>query len=295
MRTLLTLIPSLILLCSGCAEEPTDSFPHEPKLVAWGFFHPAQVFSVKIAKSVPIEDTNIIESTGIQDALVLLYEDGQLIDTLKHEQKGKYSSPRQLKPKAGHVYFITAHKVGYPSIETLPDTMPALLRLQSIKAGWTKTQNSNNQEYYVGLLEAAFEGYPKINDLGLKCEDIDKGGNWQIKTEATCMDEIFSIQGLLYHNFSCFPGLHKIQLYGNQRIYSTTYPKNRQVNLRFSFSVPSRNLTTYFQKFIEHDRSVSDLSSVDIFAQPIFLPDMVKNGYGFVGCFNSQSQILKVE
>jgi hypothetical protein len=175
----------------------------------------------------------------------------------------------------------------------LPDTMPVLLRLQSVKAGWAKTQNSRNQEYYVGLLEAKFEAYPKVAHLGLNCETLDQSGTWRIKTEATCMDEIFFLQHFDYHDFSCFPGLSIIQLYGSS--FTRSYPKDKKLSLRFSFSVPSRNLSTYFQKFIEHDRSVSDLSSVDIFAQPIFLPDMVKNGYGFVGCFNSQSQILKVE
>lgn len=295
MRIFISLISCLFLMCLGCTEEQPSLQFHEPKLVAWGFFHPEHIFSVKITQSIAIENANMLDSTGIQNATVLLYENGQLIDTFKHLQKGNYQSAHDLKPKVGHVYHITAQKVGYLTIETLPDTMPELLQIQSVKASWEKNKDRNNQDYYIGLLEAEFAGYPKVNHMGLSCEDIDKGGNWRIKSEATCMDEIFSLQNLNYHDFSCFPGVHKIQLYGNEGIYSTTYPKDRQVNLRFSFSVPSRNLSLFFQKFIEHDRAVSDLSSVNIFAQPIFLPDMVKNGFGFVGCFNSQSQILKVE
>ncbi len=288
MRIPFKLIAYLVLVCLGCTEEQSNIQPHEPKLVAWGFFHPAQVFSLKIAKSAPIEDANKIDSTGIQDAIVLLYEDGKFIDTLKHQHKSTYQSSHNLKPQVGHAYFVVVQKTGFPTIETLPDTMPELLKLQSVKATWAKIQN-----YYVGLLEAEFEAYPKVAHLGLNCEALDQSGTWRIKTEATCMDEIFFLQHFNYHDFSCFPGLNIIQLYGSS--FTTSYPKDKELSLRFSFAVPSRNLSTYFQKFIEHDRSVSDLSSVDIFAQPIFLPDMVKNGYGFVGCFNSQSQILKVE
>ncbi|WP_373553494.1 DUF4249 family protein [Haliscomenobacter sp.] len=276
------------MLSVGCTEEQSIIQPNKPNIVVWGFFHPQQIFLVKLASSMAIENVNTIDTTGIQDAIVLLYEDGKLIDTLKHQQKGTYRSSHNIKPQVGHVYFITAQKTGYPSIETQPDTMPDLLKLQSVKATWAKIQN-----YYVGLLEAEFEAYPKVAHLGLNCEALDQSGTWRIKTEATCMDEIFFLQHFNYHDFSCFPGLNIIQLYGSS--FTTSYPKEKELSLRFSFAVPSRNLSTYFQKFIEHDRSVSDLSSVDIFAQPIFLPDMVKNGYGFVGCFNSQSQILKVE
>jgi len=90
---------------------PSGNF--EPKLVIMGYLNNQETIHVKVsANSRPDEVTNIIP---IEDAKIILWEDGNEIGTLKHDSMGIYSINHY--PRYNHRYSIRVEHPDYPTAE----------------------------------------------------------------------------------------------------------------------------------------------------------------------------------
>jgi len=114
-----------IMLAICCEKEikiHIDLFKHKPVINC--ILDTDTIVSVTVSQSTPMGDTL---SASIDDALVILYMDNQIIDTLINIGKGKYSSFNK-RPLPGHSYMINASIPGFENV-LVQDSIPELVSL----------------------------------------------------------------------------------------------------------------------------------------------------------------------
>ena len=249
-----------------------------PKLVIWGNLHPDSVMTIYLSRSVaPLDYTT---NRKVSHATVLIFENNILLDTLKERDTAIYVSNQLLKPKEGSTYYVKVLKTGFESIETLPDTMPfrpKLIRLttEELKKGdpLAKFEIQTNQPSH-------FKNYGTTQLFSLK---------WQVPLNTYIADVPEDCDGLYFARYTFLkPSCHVFN--GNYKIstdnFGSTELKNSKVKI--SLAAISGNRVDFFDKINALEEQFKDYySPVNVFWNPIYLPSLVKGGYGYVGCFST--------
>lgn len=106
MKNIILLV--LVAMLTGCEKNVQIDLPKElPKLVVNSFFTPDSAVSVQVSLSQPVLERPFL--TGIEDASVKLFEEGQEIATLKLDTSLKfvYTTNNKNLIKAGSKYSLT--------------------------------------------------------------------------------------------------------------------------------------------------------------------------------------------
>ena len=120
----------LLTLFSSCDREINFDFPDvEPAIVVNSIITPESPISVSVSAVMPIapDSYNVVNDTDeygtihsqhvpkpkycIEDASVLIYEDGVLLCSLEYDGEGYYVSDRY--PKVGSTYTLVVNAPGY--------------------------------------------------------------------------------------------------------------------------------------------------------------------------------------
>ena len=133
-------------MLSWACTRPTDlDFPqHQSRLVLHGFTAVGDTFKVSLDLTLSFEEPVPIIPNYIRDAVVLLYEDGQLRDTLKYNlQEERYISSF-VKAVSGRSYKVEALVQGHEKVEAValaPQAVPvrSLTRSRSTRNIFTGT------------------------------------------------------------------------------------------------------------------------------------------------------------
>lgn len=124
----------VLLLCaaltySSCEQIIEIELPeHQPQLVLDCTFQPDSLMRAQVSFSRAIQDTTTL--AAVENALLLVYEDGVFWDTLARtatETPWPYSSTKF--PQAGRSYTLKASAPGYPAVEgsdRIPTRVPAV-------------------------------------------------------------------------------------------------------------------------------------------------------------------------
>lgn len=106
----LALLPLLFLL--SCEQIiPIDLPEQAPVLVVNATFTPDSVWQARVTSSQSIQVQD--EPKAVTNAMVLILEDGAVIDTLAHVADDLYTSASGLKPLAGRTYTLRATAPGF--------------------------------------------------------------------------------------------------------------------------------------------------------------------------------------
>lgn len=123
----------IIIFCIGlvyllsCQKELNIELPFEgQKLVVESFLSPDEIITLKLNKTYPVTGKNVV-IVGIINAKVDLYENNKLLETLKYQNKGRYFSENNTKPKIGYSYHFKIKSEGFTDVESIPETIPAEL------------------------------------------------------------------------------------------------------------------------------------------------------------------------
>lgn len=119
------ILPLFILTLAACTKyEKIEDFPIEsPRLVANCLFENENPFQVSVSRSLSVLDN--AELTLIDDATVILFENGIAIDTMKQDfEWDAYYNTTKI-PQPGKKYKIEVAKNGYPSIASTEQELPS--------------------------------------------------------------------------------------------------------------------------------------------------------------------------
>lgn len=137
---------NIVVICIllACCRKPVDlALPvHEPRLVLHGYVSVGELFEVAIGKSIkPAEEINS-NMTWVDNAWVVLYENGVTLDSLRYDAQAKRYRAQLVKAIAGKTYTIKAGADGFPVVEA---TATASLPVNTIS---TKHEKQTRTTYY---------------------------------------------------------------------------------------------------------------------------------------------------
>lgn len=118
------LLISLLVMLVSCHTDPGIDLPFEgSRIVVKMLLSPDHPFSVRLDHTYPPTGESLFDTT-FSDATVVVYENNQLIDTLRYTQTNNYESERNLKPRAGATYRLRITAPGYPDAESRDEVVP---------------------------------------------------------------------------------------------------------------------------------------------------------------------------
>ncbi|MFZ6009197.1 MAG: hypothetical protein ACOYXT_02520, partial [Bacteroidota bacterium] len=110
-----TLYFTIVFAIAGCETVIDIDIPVDnPKLTLNATFHKDSLLRASLSLSQHILENGI--HPPVEDALIVIYQNDNPIDTLIHQKKGNYFS-KKLKPVEGGVYTIRAQSPNHPVIE----------------------------------------------------------------------------------------------------------------------------------------------------------------------------------
>ncbi len=118
---------ALLLFVLGCEQViPIDLPKQTPVLVLNSSFTPDSVWQARLTSSISIQDTGGFPE--ITDGLILIEDNGVVVDTLTHMHKGTYRGLSPRRPEVGHNYTVRASANGYETV-TGTDLVPTPVQI----------------------------------------------------------------------------------------------------------------------------------------------------------------------
>lgn len=261
----------------SCAPSLTDlDLSQQPnKLVIWCTLHPDSVATSYVSKTG--NPLSTFEEKSLNDAQVVLFENNQPVDTLFYEAKSRYASRKGFKPKENRIYKIIVSREGFATAETLPDTMPQKPIIRDFKYSRDVVEKQSNTQISMTLktdfpkhnFPYQFENRPLVQDTFYWLDFSPRRWLCDVLCDLTPSDTYQAVYEIGCFSPSC------INRY-----------KTRFTIIAVTFS--SYINETKINKLISEaniDNAVTN--SADLFWVPPVLPELVKNGYGFLKCVNT--------
>lgn len=268
----------LVLLCSTCTPKTDfDITDFDKKLVIWAYLKADEVVEINVSHTTsPLDNT---QDRKVSDAMVLLYENDLLVDTLKHKEAGNYHSEAGIVPVEGNSYQIQIQHNDYPTLTTSKDTVLDKPDILSYDLNIEPDSTSPTSYNAVLEIQASIEqGY-----IADRIEDVpfDIFTYWRNNT-LTCSQGglfgyLFEFNDYLGVDYSCLNNPVSISFSSKYRYL----PEAIEVSL---CHIPE-NAHDFHTKL--GDANIYTLEQdTDIFIQPVYLPQIVENGYGYFGTYN---------
>lgn len=252
-----------------------------PKLVIWGFLQPDSVATVYLGRTAaPLSKS---ADRIVEEATVLLFENNILADTLQYIGQSLYKSSKGFRPKENHAYYCIASKRGFETIESQIDTMPTRPQILRYTTQDSVRNEGYNRVAQIDLFTNISSHYANYGINNLTSLKWGSNRNTYIQNNQ-CDEESFVVSEFEFTNSACFAfnGHYKIQT-ENYRFEDL---KGTKMLLKLA-AVTSNGIDFHKKIFALKQKYINFYEPVDAFWSPIYLPQMVKNGYGYVGCLNT--------
>jgi hypothetical protein len=281
----------LILSLISCNQElQTLELETEQKLVVWCYLHPDSTATALVSKTG--QPFSKKEERRVNDAIVLLLENGLIADTLRYVDSSIYRSIHAFKPKAKQAYCIKILHSNFKTIETKTDTMPTPPKLIKYTANDSVMKLEQGQNlarlqlftdvpqyfYAYGLSPAMYKG---VNYLGVYG---DATKTWKLKANDCGIH--FGIRDYTFKTPICEDKPFDFYEFTTQ----ATSRNFRTQKVKFSMcSVTKETAIFLSNSFKYYYANFDDFYDTELFWNPSSTPPeyYVKNGYGFLGCYNT--------
>ncbi len=292
---------SFILLLAACEKDITVKVPPQPtRLVVNGITSMNSAFRVSVGKTAGILDLTTPDSYKVTNALVQLFENGVLKDTLVYNAgTDAYRVKNNTIAQTGNNYRV---KVTVPNFTTAEaeTVAPANIVIQSITRRMNaKTDNNGNMLDEVKIIfrdSAATTNYylfkfrrpsyingNTVNYNGIYClhssdKDIDRRNNSDPTDFDYCIDQEFLMQDKNFNG-----GLKEILVFINHEELNPLV--NTTNNRVYRAVVELNNITADHYKYRKSYDAYQD-SEDNPFAEPVLVYGNVKNGYGVFSTYS---------
>lgn len=292
---------TIVLFAIACEKNITVKVPVQPvKLVVNGIISMNNPFRVSVGRTAGILEVLGPDSFKITNALVQLYENSVLKDTLVYNtNSGIYRVKNNTAALSGNTYRITASVPGFTTAEATT-IAPAPIAIQSITRRINAKTDANGNlldevkiifkddatvtNYYLIKIRRPF--YPDGNTAvynGIYClhssdKDIERRNNTDPTDFENCIDQEFFMQDKNFNG-----SLKEISVFVNQ--YELNPVRNPTNNKIFKAVVELNNITADHYKYRKSYNAYRD-SEDNPFAEPVLVFGNVKNGYGVFSTYS---------
>jgi len=299
MRKIIVFVFILFFILSACekTEDIVDFPTKDPELVVNAMFSPDNNFKFQISHSLSVLDN--AELKNLPDAIIYLYEDGMIIDTITQQNMDEwYYSTKQ--PVLGKNYAIKVYHQGYNSVES-EDFLPTPVSINSLS--YTIKDSSTYYDEYMD----AYYGDCTFS-LTVNFDDPAENNNYYLFSGYFySIDEYYgdTIINNIYFNEKEGENAF-VETYSSEGlIFSDKYFNGKS----FSFSVEvddydftngkayifvlnslSRNAYLYKKSLAIYENSHNNF-----FSEPVQVYNNIKNGYGIFAGYSFTIDSLKFE
>ena len=283
MKNIIPLI--LFFFLYSCETVVNVDLPeHESKLVANSFINPDSLMSIHISNSLSILDNGNLKN--IENAIVEVYENNNLVETLQHSSNGNYTSVNKY-PAVGNTYQISASANGYDNITT-STIIPAPIAINSFNM--KDSVFMDNYGSTQASLNITFNDPHNRNYYLLEIFETDTTAD----TTFYHPENPFNY----YYIYSDDPAIGEEQ-YGNAILFDDEFFNGKSYQLTVKFDsyffnanpgslvyvrLKSANEDFYLYKktFAAHQQNKGNP-----FAEPVQVYNNIKNGFGIFGGYSS--------
>ena len=284
----ISLFISLLVGIIACQKEPslhTQEAP--PKLVVMCYLHPDSVVTALVSKtSAPLSKKT---DRLVKDVLVVLYENNLPVDTLQNDSLTVYKSKKGFKPTAENFYVIKASKQGFPTLETFEDRIPpkpklikytaedsiapidrfrmlSRLRLYTDAPKYFQVYGLSRAKYYYPFVGVEYFYWEKRATEDV-CEDLySEVGHFFIKSICKNTPKTF-------YEFTQPTAKMPYQIRGQK--------------MTLSLGAITQSGADIGRKLNTLGLTIYGGEDTELFWAPVYAGETVKNGYGFLICYNT--------
>lgn len=270
--------------------QPKIEFINEidvPKLVVWCILHPDSIPTAYVSQTSPLLSKSV--NYKVSNAQVVLFRNDLPIDTFVQIENGTYKSSQKQKIIENNIYSITVFKDGFEKLVTPKDTMPLKPVVLSVIGNDSAIVTNGSIQASIILktqLPSHLKnlGFGNFNLIGLP-SGIGTKASFLSNGNSTCENNgSYSFLSYIFKDPSCIYFGENYELF-TPNFYSTGFNKLKVkftacaiTNVSISFLKKLQDLTLQYTDFY---------SPVDVFWNPIYLPNYIKGGYGFFACYNT--------
>jgi hypothetical protein len=273
MKKYYFLILSLFVFCSCSKYLELEGPEHEPKQVLNTVFFADSLWHVELSGSISIMEESPVTFVPIENATVEIYEDGQLVETLQHTEKGIYHSNTH-RPTAGKHYRIVSKAPGFPDVEA-QDQMPENIT-------YTFKEHINTSDL-------AFDAFTKAARFVIEQSDETAyyyGFSRFLHGEEQHQQYKYHSLHLWEDNKYRAPGTSSVPVfYGKDSFELTVGFVPEAVDTEYYLAKVSEQYYLYVTIYDGNYRE-------NIFSEPTVAHSNVKNGYGIFAACNLQRLIV---
>lgn len=198
----------------SCSNELKPDLPEKQQLVFYSLLQPNEEIIATLSKSIPVLENDRTLSY-VKDALILLYENDILVDTLVRFDSVYFFS--NLKTIEGNSYkFIVKSN---EADNLISDEIKVLkpVKIESLKVDTLLTENkrSSNQDIQLTSTFDTISGYKYYGYSMVVYEDKGKSKrrSWNMNEEFSCSgDDLAEINDVTIAYIGCLEELHKVKL-----------------------------------------------------------------------------------
>jgi hypothetical protein len=298
----------ICILAASCERDVIIDVPAQPtRLVVNGITSVNSPFTVFVGKTAGILEQATPNTYKVSDALVELYEDNVLKDTLVYNPTAnKYTVKRNTRAQTGRTYLLKVSAPGFTTAESQTFT-PATVNIQSITRKQNVRTNANgnpldelkisftddgavSNNYLFKIKRPTYFGGGAMNYTGVYCmhstdKDIERGNNADPTDFENCIDQEFFMTD---RNFN--GSIKEIIIYVDHSDLETMI--NPANNRSYKPVVELNNITADHYKYRKSYNTYLD-SEDNPFAEPVLVFTNVKNGYGVFSTYAAVSDTIR--
>jgi hypothetical protein len=179
-----SIVLSLVLLCAcQFSLEPEE---YTPQLVIHGLFTPDSVWSVRISKSIALEESSVADDLFLGNAVVTVTNESGRSEELEHMGRGQYRTVSDQFPQEGENYTINVMHSELSAVQATSQAPPLnseFVSIESLNTGTSddsrfrmrfKVQDLPGKSYYQVTLFELINNCNANSGKGLKGNSINK-------------------------------------------------------------------------------------------------------------------------
>jgi hypothetical protein len=291
------------ILFASCTKPIDLVLPaHEPKLVLHGYVAVGELFEVAVGKSIRGSEEMNGSTTFVDNAWVVVYENGLALDSLRYDAQKKRYSSQLVAAVAGKTYTIKAGADGFPTVEAMAN---ASLPVNTVSITHVKQARTTYYGEFMDDIKFSFQDIASEKNfylaalfpsaygrVGLQCvyssdPAIERTqGNTLPFEESDCI----SSKELLFSDKSFNGAIREFVVSANSKSLETaTDPQgnlHRPYLKRYSIS---EEHYTYFKQSL----SAFGSGSFPAIHEPVIVKGNVKDGYGLFVVFSVATDSLR--
>jgi hypothetical protein len=297
----LLIILGLVSLFHNCIERKSAlDIPFEGnKIVAYSFLCPSKPISVQVTQLEMIKgrpDTSV----WLKTAIVKVFENKVFLQKLEYGSAGFYTSTNQYRPKKGNWYHFEITAPDFPSVVSEADSIPSypvkfkkIAVTDSISIYYGSVAGNLAITFDASKVQASFYGcsFKSFNMLRSITERpiLERAYNGFGGLPCEFADMPYSLDlGIVFSN-KCFQGDNQKVNFGYSSVFNDNGISVKTDSLHVLFHTLTPNTFKFAQSLYLHYAS-RDLQSV-----PSTVFSNVKGGYGFIGCYNTDTIVVRLK